>query len=268
MCRFASVTIPLAVTTSGYGDPSLEARARSAAQRLDLPFLHRRRKASLAKMIGTSAQALLVFGGDGVTLVDAEGALRFSPGMAQLRMKRLDAGVFDDTLLRLGEVRPGDRLLDATLGLAADALTCARAIGPQGQVIGLEKSPALFALVSSGLEDRAVDPRSAPILAQRVDAAQYLAAAPAGSFDCVLLDPMFESPRRASPAFQILRRYADHSPVTAEMISQAQRVARRWVLVKGARYSQDLRKLGLVSERVSRSATVAWARIKGGLTPP
>src|SRR5690242_9366140 len=105
----------LAVTTSGLGDGELAARAMRAAQRWGLPFVERRRKAPLAPMLGVDACALLVFGGDGVVLADPRGSLRFSPGMAQLRVKRLDAGADEDLLVRLAGLREGDAVLDCTL---------------------------------------------------------------------------------------------------------------------------------------------------------
>jgi hypothetical protein len=37
-------------------------------------------------------------------------------------------------------------------------------------------------------------------------------------------------------------------------------VARRWVVIKGSRHSEDLKKLGLTPEPGSRYAEVVWAR--------
>jgi hypothetical protein len=58
----------------------------------------------------------------------------------------------------------------------------------------------------------------------------------------------------------VLRRFADHVPLTLEVLEQGRRVARRWVVVKGSKYSDELRKLGLSPEPGSRYTEVVWGR--------
>ncbi len=238
------------------------ALAVAAARAHGLPYLARRRKEPLEALLSTRAEACLVFGGDGVALWDAEGCLRFSPGMARLRVKRIDAGHLDDRLVRLAELSPGASVLDCTLGLAADAIVLARAVGPHGKVVGVEKSPALAALAGEGMAAYDFGPRSCQVEVVRGDFAEVLAASADGAFDCVFFDPMFARPRRASPAFDALRRFADRTPLSAAAVAEARRVARRWVIVKGSRYSTDLRALGLSAEPGPRTATVVWARLR------
>jgi 16S rRNA (guanine1516-N2)-methyltransferase len=48
-----------------------------------------------------------------------------------------------------------------------------------------------------------------------------------------------------------------------EMLERACAMARRWVGVKGARYSTDFSKLGLEPLPRGRLAQVAWARARG-----
>src|SRR5260370_666721 len=253
----------LAVTTSGKASAELTARARQAAERWRLPFIERRRKAPLAPLFGREAQALLVFGTEGLALWDREGALRFTPGMARLRVKRLDAGIQEDLLVRIAGFQAGETVLDCTLGLGADALVAARAVGTTGRVVGLEKSLALYALVSQGLEDYDPGSRSCRVEPLLTDAESFLRSQPNGSFDHVLFDPMFERPRRSAPSFEILRRFADHSPLTVSTLGLAARVSRRSVVVKGARHSNDLAKLRLRAEPGSRYPTTLWARLAG-----
>src|SRR5258708_31101061 len=126
----------LAVTTSGKASVELTARARHAAEIWRLPFIERRRKAPLGPLIGREAQALLVFGTEGLALWDREGTLRFTPGMARLRVKRLDAGIQEDLLVRIAGFQPGETVLDCTLGLGPDALLAARPVQPTGRVVG------------------------------------------------------------------------------------------------------------------------------------
>lgn len=253
----------LGVTTSGAVAPAQVARARRAAERWKLPWVPRGHKQPLEQLLPAQG-ALLVFGGDGVTLADAQGELRFSPQMGQVRLRRLcsqQGGA--DRLVAHGELRPGDSVLDCTLGFGADALVAAWAVGPGGRVVGLEKSLPLFALVQEGLEAFPYDERSCRIDVLHEDHSSYLERQSRGSFDVVLFDPMFAKARGCTPSFDALRRYACHGQLDAGLLEKARRVARRWVLVKGARYSRDLRKLGLLPLSASRSATVVWGRVAG-----
>lgn len=251
----------LAVTTSGKCSVELSLRAKEAARRWSLPFLERGRKAPLGPML--HGRALLVFGAQGLALWDRRGVLRFTPGMARLRVKRIDAGVRDDLLLRTAGFEPSQTVLDCTLGLGADALVAARAVGRRGTVVGLESSLAVFALVREGLEGYDPGPESCRVEVLHQCAESFLSLQADQSFDHVLFDPMFQRPQRSSPSFEMLRRFADYSPLTVSMLQQAARVARVSVVVKGARHSGDLGKLGLSARPGSPYAAVAWARLDG-----
>ena len=255
-----SPRVPLAVTTSGQPPEALVARAREAARAWGLPFLPRRRKAPLGPLLAHAADALLVFEREGVSLCDALGSFFFNPGMAHLRRLRILAGQRDDALLRVTELRAGDHVLDCTLGLGQDALVAALAVGPTGRVVALEKSLALYAVVSEGLKAYASGPEARAVEAVHADAREYLRGLPARAFDVVCFDPMFEKPTKAQPGFELLRRFAEHAPLLPETLEEARRVARRWVVVKGAKHSEDLRKLGLQAEPGSHYTSVIWGR--------
>ncbi|NTX36809.1 class I SAM-dependent methyltransferase [Myxococcus sp. CA033] len=252
--------VPLAVTTSTKVDAAQLQEARAVAARWGLPFLPRRSKEGIAPWLGTKVEALLVVGGDGVTLWEPEGSFGFHAGMAHLRLMRLRAGE-PDTFVRVAELGAGDSVLDCTLGLAQDALVASLAVGPSGRVVGLEKSRALCAVAGEGLRryERGADACAVEVV--HADAREYLRTLPSASFDVVFFDPMFAKPKKAQPAFEVLRRFAEHAPLTAETLEEARRVARRWVVVKGARYTDDLRKLGLTPEPLSRFSDVAWGRV-------
>jgi len=254
---------PLAVTTSDRVDPELAERARLAALELGVPYVARHHKLPLKTLLAETADAFIVFEAGAVSLVDAQGTLRFSPGLGHLRVRQLDAGVREDMLLRVGGLREGERVLDCTLGLGADAQVAARLVGPTGAVTALEKSPALYLLVRHGLTTLPRQPRSCELQVVHADATGYLRAQPTGAFDVVLFDPMFERKRKSSVAFETLRRHADYAPLTRETVAEAQRVARRVVVLKGSRYSSDLKKLGIHPEPARPNATVLWARLPG-----
>lgn len=253
------VVAGLAVTTSGKLDQGVIQLARSSAERWGVPFLERRSKGPLGPL-AAQARSLLVFERRGIALCDGHGKIRFTPGMARLRIKRLEALAREDRLVELGQFRPGECVLDCTLGLAADALVAAWAVGSAGRVVGLEKSLAIFALVSTGLAGFE-SPSSCRIDVRHEDASAFLAKQPAKSFDLVLFDPMFDRPGRSSPAFDMLRRYAEHAPLELATLEEAQRVCRRGVLVKLARHSSAWQRLKLTPERGSPYSPVAWARL-------
>ncbi|MGQ0508472.1 MAG: class I SAM-dependent methyltransferase [Myxococcaceae bacterium] len=258
---------PLATTTTSKILRSEELRAREGAERLGLPYVQRKEKQALAPMLASSSDAFLVYDGLGVVLRDAQGELRFTPGMSHLRVEQYEAGRRDDLLLKYAELREGDTFLDCTLGLASDSLFAARAVGRGGRVVGVESSKVIFSVISEGLREFDYPELSARIEPVHARASEYLASLGTASFDVVFFDPMFERPGKSTSEFSMLRRYADHSPLTLEVFAQARRVAKRWVLVKGSRYSQDLRKLGIVQLRVSRSATVMYGRVAGDTCP-
>jgi 16S rRNA (guanine1516-N2)-methyltransferase len=259
--------VPLAVTTSGKPDEALIQKARAAASAWGLPFIARRKKEPIGPMLGAVADAFLVFGRESagqetVVLLDGEGSFGFSAGMGHLRRLRLQhQGQQPDALVRVAELRPGDAVLDCTLGLAQDALVTSLVVGPTGRVVGLEKSLALYAVVSEGLAAYDYGPQSCRVEPVHADSHAYLRTLPSGSFDVVLFDPMFEKPKKSQPAFEMLRRFAEHAPLTPETLEEARRVARRWVVVKGSKYSDDLKKLGLEAEPGSRYTSMIWGRI-------
>jgi 16S rRNA (guanine1516-N2)-methyltransferase len=258
--------VPLGVTTSGRLREELIARARAAAREWGVPFLARRSKEAITDWLGSRAEALIVFGHEGVELWDSEGHQGFHAGMAHLRRLRLTAGE-PDTFVRMAQLRPGDAVLDCTLGLAQDALVASLAVGPQGRVVGVEKRLPLYALISAGLKTYELGPDSGRIEVVHADAHEYLRTLPARSFDVVCFDPMFARPSKAQPGFDMLRRFADHGPLSREALEEGRRVARRWVVVKGAKYSDDLKKLGLSPEPGPRSSDIVWGRI-GPLEAP
>lgn len=257
---------PLAVTSTGGAAPA--ARAQALAARLGLPHLFRERR-SLPDLLGL-AEVLLIIGNDGPRLLDRQGALRFHLGIGELRRRRLLQGE-PDALVSAAGLRPGDRVLDCTLGLAQDALVAARAVGPSGAVLGIEASAPLHALCAAGVEMLPPDAAACAIAVRHGDAAALLPAMPRGAFDAVILDPMFDRPGPAQPGFALLRRHALARPLEAALVAEARRVARRAVVIKGPRHSAQWAALGVDVElgdaavHGGRAASpyrkVIWARL-------
>ncbi|HZZ85068.1 MAG TPA: class I SAM-dependent methyltransferase [Anaeromyxobacteraceae bacterium] len=250
------------VTTSQEPSRQEEASARAAASARDLPFAARGKRPLAEVAAESGAEALLVLSPRRAGLW-LDGVERWwDPGMGALRLKRLDRGEppAADPFLAAAGIRPGERILDCTLGLGADALVAAGAAGPDGSVLGVEASPALAALVAEGLA-RLPHPAARRIEVRAGDAAALLAGLPPRSFDLVCFDPMFRHARAEPPGFDLVRRLADQRPLEPETLLAARRVARRAVLVKDGAPGWDLARLGLEPLPSARGAKRYYARL-------
>jgi SAM-dependent methyltransferase len=260
--------VRLAVTTPLRASPDEEAAARAAAARHALPFVARGRRALAEALAAAGADAALVLSAENALLVAEGETHRWSPGMGALRAKRLRARLAGrapdaterDPFLEAAGLREGDRVLDCTLGLGADALVAATAVGPGGGVVGLEASPALAAWVAEGLH-RLGDEAAARVGVRAGDHAVLLAALPDHSFDVVAFDPMFRHGRAEPAGFDLVRRLAEPRPLSAAALARARRVARRWVIVKDGAPGWDLARLGLAPLPSARGAHRYYARV-------
>ena len=259
--------VRLAITTPLRPSPAEEADARAAASQRGLPFAPRGARAAAEVAREAGADALLVLSPRASVLWCAGEERRWSAGMGALRAKRTAAraagggdAITRDPFLEAAGIRAGDRVLDCTAGLGADALVAATAAGPEGRVLGLEASALLAAWVGEGLR-RSPDPAAARIELRAADHAEALAALPDRSFDVVVFDPMFRHARAEPAGFDLLRRLADPRPLSPEALARARRVARRWVLVKDGAPGWDLARLGLVPLPSARGAHRYYARL-------
>jgi len=257
--------VRLAVTTSLDAVESDLRAAEEAARRHAFRFAPRHRRPLREVAAEAGAEALLVLGARQVAFWRGREERRWDPGMGLLRAKRLRNGERStrDSFLEAAGLRPGERVLDCTLGLCADALVAAEAVGPEGRVEGFESSPALALLAEEGLR-RLPDPAAARIRVRCGEAGALLAALPSRSFDLVAFDPMFRQARREPPGFDLLRRLGDARPLSAETLAQARRVARRAVLVKDGSPGWDLARLGLAPLPSARGAHRLYARLLAG----
>lgn len=251
----------IAVTTPLAGAPRDLEQARSAAARHGLALEPRGGRSLDALAAACGAEAVLVVSAERAWLWAGGVARAWEPGMAALRLRRHEAGerATRDAFLEAAALRPGDAVLDATLGLGMDAFVAAGVIGPGGHVVGVEASPALAAFVSEGLR------RHPSAAARRIevvagDAAEVLARLPARSFDVVVFDPMFRRPRAAGAAFDLVRRLGSPAPLSPDTLARARRVARRHVVVKDGAPGRDLARLGLAPLPCARWAKRLHAR--------
>lgn len=251
---------PVAVTTRANPRSEDTAEAEAVAARWSVPFLERPARGPISLLL-SEAETLLVVERSAVSLRDAQGSARWSPGLAALRLHALDEGGQGEALVRVGGLSLGEQVLDCTLGLAQDARVAARLVGPQGKLLGLEVSLPLAMLAAEGLRRERQEERSAALEVRHAECHAFLDGLPPRSFDVVLFDPMFSRERKAQPSFSLLRRLASAARLDTATLAAARRVARRVVLVKAPRYGAELKALGLTAEWASRSAPVVWARV-------
>jgi SAM-dependent methyltransferase len=186
-------------------------------------------------------------------------SFRATTGIAVLRLVRMSKGEIDP-LVEAAQLRAGDEVLDATLGVGGDALVAAQLAG---RVVGIEIDPVLAAFVEAGLRRAPPVARDAAsrIEVRCADHRTVLRELPSRRVDVVLIDPMFRDPGSAGPLFELLRIRADASPLAPATLREARRVARRGVLVKDAAPGHELARLGLAPRKSRRGARIlyGWA---------
>ncbi len=270
--------LPDKIVTTVKDKPGLAQTGEKLARELGCPFVARQ---------GRSLQILEREYGHTVTVVVGERRLSawvagqeffFHPSMALLRLMNFLKGEKDRMADTLG-LQDGMSVLDCTLGFGTDALVSAFLVGRDGKVVGLEASPVVASLVRHGLENyRAklhpgLDPEKARVLGGLSQAMariqvlnthhrDFLAQTADKSFDLVYFDPMFRSPRQESASMAPLRGLALPDPVDKGAVREACRVARRRVVLKESRYSQEFERLGLRMAPGGKYSEVAYGVIE------
>ncbi|MGD8240734.1 MAG: class I SAM-dependent methyltransferase [Armatimonadota bacterium] len=239
------------VTTSRRPPPDTAADAVRWAERLGAPVAPRAGK-SLAHLVQeASAEAALVVSGREPRFVRPGDGLEyfFHPNMAKLRLHNIVAGRRDPMLAAM-DLKPGDTVLDCTLGRGSDAIVASHAAGEAGRVVGLEIVPIIAELTRHGLRhyESGVARLDEPMRRIQVHCADYrphLAECELGAFDIVYFDPIFTSPVEKSQSMIPLRALADKDTVTPDALAVARRVARRRVVVKNVVGSPLWEELGI-----------------------
>lgn len=172
----------------------------------------------------------MVVTGRGVAVATPCGVLHAHLSTAEIRLRSLRSGG-SDPLVRAAGIRRGDTIIDCTFGLGRDAAVASFAVGDKGRVIGIESSRPLALL---GQAEPLPVAEAAPVVVHHADAVAWLTAAEPDSADVVVIDPMFERPVTSDATFTLLRALADPTPISADWVEAARRVARRVVVVKSS----------------------------------
>lgn len=250
---------PIVVTTSRTKVPSILGRAQSVAETIGAPY--RKRRGNIQDVYVDEEWAYVI-SAEREEIVHQTGRSFF-----------VHAGLFGPKTQEgarhplVRAVAPGgrcDRIVDATLGLAQDALHLAYVTG--AEVVGTEASPIVHTLVTAGLARlrlaEGVRPFGVDVAARRVTARQTLADAHLqtlddNSADVVYLDPMMPVPGASAPGFDLFRAFARPNAFEAEFFREALRVAPR-VIVKTRGNQMGSPCEALAFERIHRSKSLAY----------
>lgn len=242
------------VTTAGRPDEASNALAQAACEALSLRF-EPRKKRSVAKMADVLQANVIVAGKNRYEYYPygATAPFFFHPNSAAFRLKRVARGESEPLLLAC-DLRAGDSFLDCTLGMGADSMLAAYAVGASGRIVGLEANANIAFIVSRGMQ--AYDTTELPLTAvmRQIEVVQsealaFLRTQPDNSFDVVYMDPMFEEVIEESNNFKALRDAGEHIALSAEWVREAKRVAKRRVVLKAHYESQWFELYNCVQER-------------------
>ena len=241
----------LIVTTSYHPSTELIQEARTLAQQLQVEYIERAEHSISSLRSEDSAIPVLIVRRDRLVCDVAGCVFFFHPSLAKQRIVGLRRGEVDP-MVKAMELQPGERVLDCTLGLGADAIVASHCVGSEGQVIGVENVPVIAAIVARGLGEFCSDLRLLNDAMRKVqvicmDHLDFLRTQLAQSFDVVYFDPMFTTPLYQSRPLLPLRKLADHQPLQPKTVAEAIRVARHRVVVKSKRGSTLLQELGITS---------------------
>jgi len=256
------------VTCSARADSTLCRRAFAIAQELESPYWDRP-DGPLDDFIDTQQlDALIVVGQRDIVVHTPHARLRHHPNAAVLRVVNM---LRDrrDAFVNLAQLMPGDHVLDCTCGMGADAIAAAHAVGESGTVRALEASPLLALLVRCGMQRYRHPNHIAVTEAMRrvsVFNGHYQDVLPTckdNSFDVVYFDPMFDRTVSKSTGLDLVRTFAQSGLPQRADISEAQRVARRCVLMKDQMPGRTLQALGF--SLVKKARRFCYGRIECNL---
>ncbi|WP_025028551.1 class I SAM-dependent methyltransferase [Caldalkalibacillus mannanilyticus] len=251
------------VTTSTRGQEKLEDQARKIAEELQFPYIKRKRYSVQQMLKQCQAEYLILVETEGIKCIfkeDIKNPFFFHPSSAMFRIKRLGKGEHDP-LVQAAELQEGMSFLDCTLGLASDSIVASFATGPTGFVVGIESVSVFAYLVQQGLQewDAGIADMNAAmkrIQVKNAEHLEYLKQSPTDGFDIVYFDPMFENQQVESTGISPLKKMANYSPLSVEVIEEAKRVARQKVILKDSSYSSRFHALGF--KAIERKYASHW----------
>jgi 16S rRNA (guanine1516-N2)-methyltransferase len=232
------------------------------------PYITRNRLSLEVLQQENQADGVVVWYNEGPALYNGGDKFFFHPSMAKNRLSIYRKQGTEDPFVRACEIEDGDRLLDCTLGLGADAIV-ASYFTPHGIVVGLESSPAIALVVKWGMklyDSPMIWLKEAVNRIQVINSEhyQYLSNLADNSFDIVYFDPMFRQPLLKSQPISPLRSLANPLPLDLAAIEQACRVARKRVVIKERSEGTELERLGCSTIIGGKHRKIAFGLIQVG----
>ncbi|WP_214819828.1 MULTISPECIES: class I SAM-dependent methyltransferase [unclassified Exiguobacterium] len=231
------------VTTCLRPTDEVLSRAHAHAAEYNMKFVDRR-KHSIDELKKRHHQDVLVFDKRRVeyTPLHSTEPFFFHPSSSVFRVKQLSRGGTDPLIDAL-QTKPGDQILDCTLGLGSDSIVMSHTVGPTGKIVGLESQFITAQLVREGLtvwveKDEQVNEAMRRIEVVHANSLEYLKSCAENAFDCIYFDPMFEKTISESVHLNPLRSIADTSPLSQELMDEAKRVAKKRIVLK-AHFESD-----------------------------
>jgi 16S rRNA (guanine1516-N2)-methyltransferase len=252
----SALHVTKAVCTTPWKDTSSATkRAMQAASFFCVPFI-RRKDRSIERILEDETCDAVIVMNQAPTVyhrTQTETPLFFHPSMAAQRIIRVKRGE-PDRLIHCARICKGDTVVDATLGLGADSLVFASAVGDTGRVISLESVDILYHLFRFAIENgHEKYPEIVPYFSQiypvHTNHDDWLKKQASNSVDVVYFDPMFQSPQVNSAGLLPVRPFADSSPVSESAFFHAKRIARKCVVVKERAYAAVFRQFQLEQDK-------------------
>jgi 16S rRNA (guanine1516-N2)-methyltransferase len=180
--------------------------------------------------------------------------LFFHIGMAGQRIQNMRHGHVD-RLVRVAAIQPGDTVVDATMGLGLDTMVLSVAVGAQGRVIAVESSWYLARLLLFGIRHSKTlgEPLRQSFMNIDVICGHHesvLRELEPNSVDVVYFDPMFRRPTQKPSSMDVGRAWANPEPLSDAAWTEAQRVARRCVVLKERPKSKQFSRFGLQPDKL------------------
>lgn len=258
-----SLNTNIIVTTSINPTYKEELFAKEIASQLNYQFCIRGKNTLNYLVKKYNALASIVAESNNIRLVYNKQSYGFHPNMAQLRVNSLYKGD-RDRLIELAGVMPGDKILDCTCGLGSDAIVFSYAVGTNGKVTALEASPVLAKIVSNGFKSYSNKKSIISEAMQRIELLNenynnFLSSQEKNSFDIVYFDPMFDNTFSEAQGIDIVRTLATYTLPTKENLKEAQRVAKKSVIIKDGAPGLLLKEMEIPV--ISKSKKIWYGRL-------
>lgn len=252
------------ITTSYRKNPLILEKVYELANKYNLRYVPRN-KNTLKQLIKRHQCPVILVTDKHIRYVTEHSEIFFHPNFAQVRSKRIDDHQ-PDALIEVSGLKYGMSILDCTLGLGSDSLIASQVVGDKGTVIALESNPIMHLITSEGLRYYPFLSKLLSDAAKRIEihhqhAYEYLKSLDDDTFDVVYFDPMFDSNIKEETPLNDVKKIADYHALDKQTISEAERVAKKCVIMKNHYLSDTFKELGFI-QQVRKTSQFHYGVIK------